>query len=388
MDDYTPILTPEERAARRAQRAAARREKQRLRRRRMLLHTLPAAALGLVLVLTLSLWDRGQAEEARAADTDSPDAAQAAELRKASLLRPEAAVFTPRETAGTVQLGDEIYSRCAVVIDAQTQEILAERGAGEVLSPASMTKVLTLLVAAEHLEEADLDDTFPITIEITDYCFVNGCSVVGLDVGEAVPVRELLYGTILPSGADAALGLAFYVAGSHEAFVALMNEKLEELGLSDTAHFTNCVGLYDEAHKCTVSDMAVILEAAMDNDLCREVLGAHTYETAPTTDHPDGQVLSNWFLRRIEDKDTGGITVTGAKTGYVAESGNCAASCGEGPDGRRYLCVTADAPSSWQAIADHAALYKAYCSEAEAGGASSPSAPAAEGGITAQAPEI
>ena len=146
-----------------------------------------------------------------------------------------------------------------------------------------------------------------MTIDITDYCYVNGCSVVGLMVGETVSVRELFYGTILPSGADAALGLATYVAGSQEAFVALMNEKLEELGIADTAHFTNCVGLYDENHKCTVSDMAVILEAAMDNALCREVLGARTYETAPTTDHPEGQILSNWFLRRIEDKDTGGI---------------------------------------------------------------------------------
>ena len=94
----------------------------------------------------------------------------------------------------------------------------------------------------------------------------------------------------------------------------------------------------------------------------REVLGARTYETAATTDHPEGQILSNWFLRRIEDKDTGGITVTGAKTGYVVESGNCAASYGEAADGHRYICVTADAASSWLAIYDHAALYKAYCS--------------------------
>ena len=215
----------------------------------------------------------------------------------------------------------------------------------------------------QHLTPEQLDDTFSITLEITDYCYVNDCSVVGLEVGESVPVRELLYGTILPSGADAALGLATYVAGSQEAFVALMNEKLEELGLADTAHFTNCVGLFDESHKCTVSDMAVILEAAMDNDLCREVLGSRTYETAPTTDHPEGQILSNWFLRRIEDKDTGAITVTGAKTGYVVESGNCAASYGETADGHRYICVTADAASTWQSIDDHAALYRTYCSQ-------------------------
>jgi D-alanyl-D-alanine carboxypeptidase (penicillin-binding protein 5/6) len=155
--------------------------------------------------------------------------------------------------------------------------------------------------------------------------------------------------------------VANYVAGSHEAFVELMNQKLEELGLSETAHFTNCVGLYDENHHCTVYDMAMILKAAMENDLCREILDARTYETAPTSDHPDGQVLSNWFLRRIEDKDTGDIEVIGAKTGYVTQAGSCAASCGRDPDGNEYICVTGDANSSWRAIYDHVDLYSKYC---------------------------
>ena len=182
---------------------------------------------------------------------------------------------------------------------------------------------------------------------------------MGFALDEVVPVRELLYGTILPSGADAALALAKYVAGSQEAFVTLMNEKLEELGLSDTAHFTNCVGLYDEAHACTVTDMALILKAAMENDLCREVLSAHTYETAPTTQHPEGQVLSNWFLRRIEDKDQDlSVRAVAAKTGYVVQSGNCAASYAESADGHGYLCVTANAYSAWRAIYDHVELYK------------------------------
>ncbi len=146
----------------------------------------------------------------------------------------------------------------------------------------------------------------------------------------------------------------------------LMNEKLEELGISDTAHFTNCVGLYDPDHHCTVTDMALILKAAMENDLCREILNARVYETLPTEAHPEGQILSNWFLRRIEDKDTGDIQVIGAKTGYVVQSGNCAASWAQAPDGHRYLCVTADAYSSWRAIYDHAELYKTYCAQQDA----------------------
>jgi len=190
---------------------------------------------------------------------------------------------------------------------------------------------------------------------------VNDCSVVGYDVGESATLRELMYGVILPSGADASLAVANYVAGSHEAFVELMNQKLEELGLSETAHFTNCVGLYDENHHCTVYDMAMILKAAMENELCREVLDARTYETALTDAHPDGQILSNWFLRRIEDKDTGDIDVIAGKTGYVVESGSCAASCGQDANGNRYIAVTGDASGSWNAIYDHVYLYKTYC---------------------------
>ena len=141
-------------------------------------------------------------------------------------------------------------------------------------------------MAAEHITDAD--DRFEITRDITDYSYTNKCSSMGFEVGEKVTVRDLFYGTVLPSGADAALGLAVYVAGSQDDFVALMNQKLEELGLSESSHFTNCVGLYDENHYSTVYDMAVILKAACDNSFCREVLSAHTYTSSATEQHPGG----------------------------------------------------------------------------------------------------
>lgn len=355
-DRYTPTLSEQERTARRAQREKARQKKRRARRRRQLLALAPVLVLSAVLVGLLTAW-----ASHREPDEDAPEVPQLmdASIAEPEEPEPEASFFVPQATADTVQLGEDFPSSYAVLIDAESGDILASKSAESVISPASMTKILTLLVAAEHLE--NLDDTVTMTIEITDYCYVNGCSVVGLAVGETVSVRELLYGTILPSGADAALALAMYVAGSQEAFVELMNEKLTELGIGDTAHFTNCVGLYDPDHHCTVTDMAVILKAAMENELCREVLDARTYETAPTEQHPDGQVLSNWFLRRIEDKDTGDIDIIGAKTGYVTQSGNCAASCGRAGDGREYICVTGDAYSAWRAIYDHVDLYKAYC---------------------------
>lgn len=260
-------------------------------------------------------------------------------------------------TENTLYLGDEIDSSNAIFIDMETGNILADKGSKQRIVPASMTKVLTLLVAAENID--NLDDTFQITSEITDYSFVNGCSNAGFEKEEVVTVRDLLYGTNLPSGADAALGLATYVAGSQEAFVELMNKKLEELGLSETAHFTNCIGIYDENHYCTVYDMAVIMNAALNNEICREVMSAHTYNTSITEQHPEGILLSNWFLRRIEDKDTGGEVICG-KTGYVDESGSCAVSYGTDEKGRSYICVTVNAKGKWKCIYDHVTLYKKF----------------------------
>lgn len=266
--------------------------------------------------------------------------------------------FTAQETEDTHGVDPEqVTSTYALLIDESTNEIVAEQNAHEIINPASMTKILTVLVAAEQVK--DLDEKVAVTIEATDYAFSHDCSTAGFAADEQVPVRDLFYGTVLPSGADAAVALAIHAAGSQEAFVELMNEKLDELGLSATAHFTNCVGLYDEAHHCTVYDMAMILKAAVENDFCREVLSAHTYTTAQTEAHPEGILLSNWFLRRIEDKDTGGEVLC-AKTGFVNQSGNCAASYQVTDSGRPYICVTADAHSSWRCIYDHVAMYSLY----------------------------
>ena len=97
----------------------------------------------------------------------------------------------------------------------------------------------------------------------------------------------------------------------------------------------------------------------MDNELCREVMSAHTYTTSSTAVHPDGITISNWFLRRIEDKDTGGEVVCG-KTGYVVQSGNCAVSYGVDASGNNYICATADSTNGWRCIYDHVALYKEF----------------------------
>ncbi|MCR4651171.1 MAG: D-alanyl-D-alanine carboxypeptidase [Lachnospiraceae bacterium] len=251
--------------------------------------------------------------------------------------------------------GDNMTSANAILVNLNTNEIVGQRDYRARIVPASMTKVLTVLVAAENIE--DYNDPVTITIEATDYAYSNDCSSVGFAENEVVTVEDLFYGTILSSGGDAAYQLALYTAGSMDAFIDMMNDKLDELGLAGSAHFTNCVGLYDENHYCTVYDLAVIMNAAMDNEFCRKVLSAHQYTTSCTEQHPEGITISNWFLRRIEDKDTGG-EVIGAKTGFVVQSKNCAVSYAESNTGVPYICVTASAHSAWRCIYDHVDIYK------------------------------
>ncbi len=265
--------------------------------------------------------------------------------------------YTAETTEDTVTPAEDVLSEYAILMDVSNGTIVAQKNVETIINPASMTKILTVLVAAEHV--TNLDDTFTMTLDITDYAYTNDCSSVGFLDCEVVTVRDLFYGTILPSGGDAAVALATYVSGSQEAFVELMNEKLEELGLADTAHFTNCVGLYDEDHYCSVYDMAMIMKAAAENELCREVMSTRVYTTSITEQHPEGITVSNWFIRRIEDKDTAGKVIC-AKTGFVNQSGSCAASYYISEEGTPYICVTAQTYSSWRCIYDHVALYKKY----------------------------
>ena len=266
-----------------------------------------------------------------------------------------------KTTDQTEDVPDDIDSEYAVIVDLVSGNVIAGRNYDETMYPASMTKILTLLVAAENIDRKKLDtDTYEIHQGITSYVYSNQMSQVGWGIGDTPSIRSLMYGTILPSGADGALALAEYTAGSEEAFVELMNKKLKELGISDTAHFTNVVGAFDEDHYCTALDMATILRAAIDNELCREVLSCHYYEVERSLDD-DAELIgiSNWFLRRIEDKDTHGEVICG-KTGFVSEAGYCAASYQKSDGGGHYICVTADGPGIWPCIYDHVELYETY----------------------------
>lgn len=361
IDDEREYLARRARRKERMLRERCRRQKQRFM---MLLGLM----LCLVVVLIVGAFGKKSKADERLSKTEEKEqlnetleaSNQETGLEEVAEVKKETPVYEFKENGQTSGIyAEEVISTYGILIDESTDTIVASKGAKDRISPASMTKVLTVLVAAENITEEQLEDTFTMTLEITDYSYVNDCSNVGFLEGELVKVKDLFYGTILPSGGDAAVGLATYVAGSQEAFVELMNEKLDALGLSDTAHFTNCVGLYDANHYCTVYDMAVIMKAALQNDLCKKVLGEKCYTTSPTTEHPEGITISNWFLRRIEDKETGG-EVLGAKTGFVAQSGNCAVSYSMSDTGTPYICVTAGSTSSWRCIYDHVEIYNRY----------------------------
>ena len=375
---YQATLTPEEREARRSGREEARRLRQRARRmkklRRMLPLLLAAAFLiagtGTVL-LVRSLWKNlvPAQPEPPPAQEDVPPAGDIPAIPEEEPEEEPEDVF--RTTPATVNLPDRLLdaegkvspeetlnSAYAILIDLDEGTVLVQRNGWTVIHPASMTKIMTILVAAEHI--LNYDTTAVVTQETIDYCVENDCSIAGFQAGDEVSIMDLFYGTILPSGADAAVTLAEYTAGSHAAFVELMNEKAEQLGIAGTAHFANCVGLYDEKNMCTVYDMAVILQAAMENPLCSQVLGLKTRLLPANELHPEGISLSNWFIRRIEDHMPEGVVIQGAKTGYISQAGSCAASVARDGSGRRCLCVTAMAGSAWQCIFDHAALYAEY----------------------------
>ncbi len=293
-------------------------------------------------------------EKSRTVETPSGEILTEEELAEKGLSEEEIELLVEEISAPKAQ--DLVKSTFAILLDADTGEVLAGKNEDIPMFPASMTKVMTVLVACEHIRH--LSDTFTITEDILKFCAAHDLTTVGYQAGEDVPVMDLLFGTILPSGADASLALGRYCAGSDAAFVDLMNEKAEELELSST-HFTNNMGIRDAAHFSTVHDTAKILMEAQKNLLARTVLSTTQYQTVATPLHPDGIAISNLFLRRIATLDTGGLVMS-AKTGFINDAKFCAASFMIAKDGRHYVCVTGQAPTTMECIGDQAALYKSF----------------------------
>ncbi len=247
-----------------------------------------------------------------------------------------------------------LSSEHAVLLDVDDNTILAQRDPDAKIYPASMTKIMTLLVAAENIE--NMDDTFTMTYDIIAPLIDAEASRAGFEEGETVPLKDLMYGIALPSGADATTAIAIYISGSEDEFVKLMNAKAEELGLENT-HFTNASGLYDPNHYSTTTDIAMLMSAVMENDTCREILGTYQYTTSVTEQHPEGIPLESTMFSRMYGNEVTGITIEAGKTGYTDEAGHCLVSYATDTEGKHFIAVTAKGPTYWRAVFDTFALY-------------------------------
>ena len=262
--------------------------------------------------------------------------------------------------ASTKVLSSEITANYAVVFDLDKGSILAEKNSSQTMNPASMTKVMSLLLFAEYLP--DQNKKLTITQDIIRFVQQRGASNCGFIAGEEVAVKDLLYGVILPSGADAVLALCKEVSGSETKFAELMNKRAKEMGLSSQCYFQNATGLYHGTHHMTVKDMGQIMATAMQNPTARGILMTENYQMSPTNKHANGLKFTNLFLQRIKTQDLGGARVEMAKTGFVSQSKFCAVSSGKGKNGRNLLIVTGGSSGTWQAVRDQAALYKLFSS--------------------------
>ncbi len=257
-----------------------------------------------------------------------------------------------------------IYSDFAALVDLTTGEVIASRKGAHEISPASMVKVMTLIVVMENLKTtAAMDEELTLSNEVVTKMYAEGSSGFGFQVGEKLTVRALLHAMILQSDGIAALTLAEYIAGSESAFVELMNQKALEIGM-DTTNFANCTGLEQSYLLSTCKDMAVMMSYAMQNPFCAEILSAKSYKL-PDSFRTDGP-FTLWHTTLASHFDrlkpsTPGITVKAAKSGYIGEeSGHCLVTYAEGTNGHKYVLVTAKAPTRDSAIADMAYIYNTY----------------------------
>lgn len=236
-----------------------------------------------------------------------------------------------------------ILSESAVLIDAGSGTILAQKNADKKMYPASLTKIMTAILALELGELTDV-----ITVDDDTPFEIDG-SHIALEPGEILTLKDLLHALMLPSANDAASVIAKHYGGSLENFVKIMNQKAKELGAYST-NFTNPHGLHDTNHYSTAADLALITKYAMENDAFRKIVSTTKYEIQTTNkkDEPRyftslNKLIYNTSYNQIY---VDGVYISpyyeyanGAKTGYTPEAGNCLVATAK-KDGTELIAVT------------------------------------------------
>ncbi len=216
-----------------------------------------------------------------------------------------------------------LKSSNAILFRLKDHTILMQKNSKEKIYPASLTKIMTVIVAIENLH--DLKEEIKLANSTFQGIYEADASMAGFQPGEKVRGIDLLYGAMLPSGAESCVGLAVQIAGSEKDFVAMMNKKAAELNMDNT-HFENTTGLHDKNHYTTVEDLAVLLNYALKNDTFREIFTSSRYSTKPTNKHPQGITFYSTMFKKLNNQGINGGEILGGKTGYTDEAGLCLAS--------------------------------------------------------------
>lgn len=237
-----------------------------------------------------------------------------------------------------------LYSPYAILVDLDSGSVLEEHNAQERIYPASLTKIMTAILAIENT--ADMEEIITVPSDFFDALYVEEASMAGFQPGERARLKDLLYGILLPSGAECCMTFADRIAGSEEAFTGMMNQKAEELGLKNT-HFCNVTGLHDPDHYSTVEDISILLQYALKNDYFRAAFTSSRYSTIPSDYHPEGFTFFSTMFQYMDSAQVTGGEILGGKTGYTEEAGQCLASLAA-VGGKEYILVTAKANGSHQ----------------------------------------
>ncbi|MBQ8388947.1 MAG: hypothetical protein IJX46_08485 [Clostridia bacterium] len=256
--------------------------------------------------------------------------------------------------------GDDIKSTAAILVDMSSGSATCAKNADQRVPIASMTKVMTLIVALDLIKS---NDTFYEKVKLdpdtrADLAKDKYQLAFNIDDEEAY-VIDLLYTLILQSGCDSACALAKHLAGSEENFVDLMNKKAEALGLKNT-HFANSYGGDHDNNYSTVREVGVIFLYALENELAEKIITTKTGDYKFYGKYINYMYAPSLVLDAFKNHSTGGITVLGGKSGLDEQAGYCLVSFGRDASGNKYLVVTAGNNAERSSYTDSARIYKDY----------------------------
>lgn len=247
----------------------------------------------------------------------------------------------------------EINSKYAVLYNLNDNQIIYEQNKDEKTSIASLTKIMTTLVAIENI--SDFNEKVTIKNSMFDGLYEANAAVIGLKHNQVVTYNDLLYGLLLGSGADAGRALTISIAGSEKSFVELMNQKAKELKLKNT-HYENIVGLDEKGHYSTVDEVARLLKVAYENEKFREIFKTSSYTLS---DH--SLTVTSTFRKTARIYGLDSSNILGAKTGYTYAAGRCLASIAIDEKNQiTYLLVTTNASKTPYHVKDAITTYQHY----------------------------